>query len=639
MSTHAINVEQLASIDELHARLDTRAQTPGTLIQGRLGDGGETETAIILAAGRGFVPTEEVAALSKDTDYLFFVEDCENDRVQLSFHKAQRLGSWDWFTQLQKSGDSVQVTVLGHNRGGLVVDLMGVKATLGMLELEASLRADPDALVGQKLDVQVTSIREKKAQIQVSQRALTEGNRAERKAFTLANLEEGQVLDGEVRRLTNFGAFVDIGGVDGLLHVKDMRWKRVDHPRDVVNVGDVVQVKVLRFDLDSEKISLGTKQLLPDPWADAESRYRPQVEVSGHVVGLTEFGAFVMLDDGIEGLVHVSEMAWDQKVEKAADFLKKGQPVKAWVVRCDIERRRLGLTIKDPANNPWLKLKERLPIGDKLATRVTSVVDFGLFVELGEGLEGLVHVSDFTWGPSDSTPAELYSVGQEIDVMLLDVDVERGRANLGIKQLSDPADGGKFEVDAIVVGRVTNVQSYGVFVDLGYGKEGMIHVDTLGDDAAEALAQFQDGQSVSVKVMAIDEEDDRFSLSFVGTVEHAEVAADDAVSETPISDRIDETEEAVAVNEDAHDDAPATSQDVDKVPSAADDVVLEASPDATESSVEAGDEHAVIQDEVVASSDGTDSVQDEVEASADNTVAEAEAESPDTVTDSEKQPG
>ena len=295
----------------------------------------------------------------------------------------------------------------------------------------------------------------------MSQRALTEGNRAERKAFTLANLEEGQVLDGEVRRLTNFGAFVDIGGVDGLLHVKDMRW-RVDHPRDVVDVGDVVQVKVLRFDLDSEDLS-GTKQLLPDPWVDAESRYRPQVEVSGHVVGLTEFGAFVMLDDGIEGLVHVSEMAWDRKVEKASDFLAKGQPVKAWVVRCDIERRRLGLTIKDPANNPWLKLKERLPIGDKLTTRITSVVDFGLFVELGEGLEGLVHVSDFTWGPSESTPAELYSVGQEIDVMLLDVDVERGRANLGIKQLSDPADGAKFEVDAIVVGRVTNIQSLRCF--------------------------------------------------------------------------------------------------------------------------------------------------------------------------------
>ena len=196
-------------------------------------------------------------------------------------------------------------------------------------------------------------------------------------------------------------------------------------------------------------------------------------------------------------------------------FSRRVNQSRAWVVRCDIERRRLGLTIKDPANNPWLKLKERLPIGDKLTTRITSVVDLAFFVELGEGLEGLVHVSDFTWGPSESTPAELYSVGQEIDVMLLDVDVECGRANLGIKQLSDPADGAKFEVDAIVVGRVTNIQSYGVFVDLGYGKEGMIHVDTLGDDAGEALAgNSKLDQEVSltirptnVKVMAIDEED------------------------------------------------------------------------------------------------------------------------------------
>jgi small subunit ribosomal protein S1 len=377
------------------------------------------------------------------------------------------------------------------------------------------------------------TLREKKAQIIVSQRALTEGDREERKAATLLNLETGQVLEGEVRRLANFGAFVDIGGVDGLLHVKDMAWKRVDHPSDVVAVGDIIQVKVLRFDSDSEKIALGTKQLSPDPWSDAETRYRVGAEVTGDVVGLTDFGAFIMLSDGIEGLVHISEMSWTEKVKSPKDLLTRGKAATAWVLRCDIERRRLGLTLKNPADNPWSRVRERHPVGEKLTTKVTSTVEFGLFVELGDGLEGLVHVSDFSWGPQSKTPEELYSVGDEIEVMILDIDEERGRANLGIKQLKEDLTTellGKYEVGQVLTGAVTSIQSYGVFAELEPGLEGMIHLSALGSDVSDPNELVTMGQALSVTITAIDSEEGRISLSLTSDSEDSDAGAGDAAA-------------------------------------------------------------------------------------------------------------
>ncbi|MBV71950.1 MAG: hypothetical protein CMH52_11520 [Myxococcales bacterium] len=517
MNANSLPLDAYATIDQLYIAIEERTFQPGSLIKGTL-DGFDGELAKVkLTSRNGLVDKTEVDGLDTAAEHLFFVESEDSDGVRLSHHKALRLSLWNWLTACQKNGTPVTATIIGEARGGLTVEVHGVKATMSLMDLEPGSSRELSDLIGQTMDVRVTSIREKKAQIQVSQRALTEGDRAERKEFTLANLDVGQVVEGEVRRLATFGAFVDIGGVDGLLHVKDMQWKRVDHPRDFVEVGDLIKVKVLRFDSESEKIALGTKQLLPDPWTDAEDRYRAGKEVSGDVVGLTDFGAFVMLDDGIEGLVHVSEMSWTEKVARASDVLKKGQTVQAWVIRCDIERRRLGLTFKSPDENPWKKLKERHPIGDKIQTTVTSTVEFGLFVSLGEGLEGLVHISDFAWGPQTATPSELYSVGDAIEVMLLDVDEERGRANLGLKQLSDPAQSATFdelEIGSTLECGVNSVQSYGVFVELANGIEGMIHVSAFGDKLSDPVEELTIGQRILVDVLAIDESEARVSLAF-----------------------------------------------------------------------------------------------------------------------------
>ncbi|MEE2757497.1 MAG: S1 RNA-binding domain-containing protein [Myxococcota bacterium] len=613
MNANSSSLETYATIDQLYLAIEERTFQPGSLIKGAV-DGIDGEFAKIkLTSGSGLVPKAEVDGLDPANEHLFFVESQDAEGVRLSYHKALRLSLWNWLTACQKNGSAVSATIVGEARGGLAVEVHGVKATMSLMDLEPGSSRELSDLIGKTMDVRVTSIREKKAQIQVSQRALTEGDRSERKEFTLANLDVGQIVEGEVRRLANFGAFVDIGGVDGLLHVKDMQWKRVDHPRDFVSVGDLIKVKVLRFDSETEKIALGTKQLLPDPWSDAEERYRAGKEVNGDVVGLTDFGAFVMLDDGIEGLVHVSEMSWTEKIARSSDVLKKGQPVKAWVIRCDIERRRLGLTLKSPDENPWKKLKERHPIGDKIPTKVTSTVEFGLFVSLGDGLEGLVHISDFAWGPMTATPSELYSVGDDIEVMLLDVDEERGRANLGLKQLSDPAQSATFEdleIGATIECGVSSVQSYGVFVELENGIEGMIHVSAFGDKLSNPVDELVTGQRILADVTAIDKAEGRVSLAFndfLPTSSDADLSTPE-VSETESIEAETKSDDAAAVvdendgsvdPQEAQSEASAVpavelNEDAQKSDS---DSPLDVADEASAGPVESADEVAVIEAE------------------------------------------
>jgi|GEM_PF-868406 len=554
-STSPQDGQKTLTINEIAAQLESGSIRPGALIEGTLGEKEGDFFTVALDEATGRVPADEVADQEPGAVCIFFVEDVGDEQLQLSLHKAERLKIWNWLEEQRESGTAVSATVISESRGALAVEVHGLKALLAHRDLEAGTPRDISILRGQKLDVQITQVREKKAQIIVSQRALTEGTPEERKAATLAALEDGQVLEGEVRRLANFGAFVDIGGVDGLLHVKDMKWKRVNHPSDIVQVGDIIQVKVLSFTLDSEKISLGMKQLLPDPWSDAEQRYRTGRQVTGDVVGLTDFGAFIMLDDGIEGLVHISEMSWTQKVQKPNDILTPGDRVDAWVLRCDIERRRLGLTLKNPEDSPWVRIQERFPVGEKVSTTVTNVVDFGLFVELADGLEGLVHISDFSWTPLSETPQELYEVGQSIDVMVLDIDAERGRANLGIKQLQEDEVSTRileYSVGQVVDATVTGIQSYGVFAELTPGLEGMIHVSELSNDAEGAGAALSIDQMVRVEITAIDVDEKRISLRMASgdvditpteTVTDAASGASDASEAVASPEEVEEARE------------------------------------------------------------------------------------------------
>ena len=425
-----------ATIFDMYDALAQQEYRPGQLVSGSPGTSDGTWTAVDVAGGTGKVRSDELEGVSADETLQFFIEEVGPDALVLSYHKAARLHLWNWLEQKRSTGAAIEALVIGESRGDIVLETHGVKVLMAPRELDKERAGDLESLKGQTLQVRVVKLREKKAQIMVSERALTEGDPVIRKAATLDSLEEGQVVEGEVRRFANFGAFVDIGGIDGLLHVKDIQWKRVEHPSHVLSLGDVLDLKVLRFDRESEKIALGLKQMRPDPWEDAATRYPEGQAVTGDVVGLTEFGAFIMMNDGIEGLVHVSEMSWTEKVSRPGNVLARGQTVTAWVVRCEMDRRRLGLTLRDPAENPWRKVAESNPVGSTLSTTVTSVAEFGIFVDLGHGLEGLVHTSDFSWTPVNDAPSALFTIGQALDVMVLDVDLDRGQ-HLGIKQLED----------------------------------------------------------------------------------------------------------------------------------------------------------------------------------------------------------
>ncbi len=517
-----VDVETLLTLAELQARLETRAVTAGELVEGRIVAAvGETVT-VEVDGTRGVVPRDEFGeSPTPGTAIELYVDDPDAEPMLFSRHKAVRLALWRWLEELRRSGETVTATVISDRGGDLAVDVGGVKATLPRRELAPRRSRDTGDLLGEQLEVRVMRIREKKGQIIVSERAPVVADRAELKAQTLATLEPGQLVEGEVVRLVKFGAFVDIGGTDGLLHINDMSHRRLRHPSEVVDVGDVITVKVLRYDPDNEKISLGLKQTLPDPWTQAEERYPPGTKVTGQVVGLTKFGAFVMLPDGLEGLAHISEMAWGKQVQRPGDVVRKGQTVDAWVVRVDAAQQRLGLTLLDPADNPWLALAEKLPVGTRVQGEVARVADFGIFVNLDaeHGLDGLVHQNDFSWGPSKA-PKQLFKPGDPVEVMVLGIEADRGRATLGIKQLHEDLASElirNYSAGQTVEGRITSLQDFGAFIELEPGLEGLIPVSQLTEARVEHPEDvLQAGQTVKAAITRVDVVERKVSLTLIG---------------------------------------------------------------------------------------------------------------------------
>ena len=489
------------------------------------------------------------------TNALFMVEVMESESASLSLRKAELLSLWDWIQEQVASEAPVEATVLSETRGGFALNIRGLKALLADRDLTPGRSKKPQ--VGERLEVRVIQYRDRKNQLIVSERALTEGSLEERKAELLEDLEVGQVLTAEVRRFANFGAFVDLGGLDALLHVKDIAWKRLKHPDEALSLGEILTVQVLEFDRETEKVSVGLKQMSPDPWLSAHETYPPSKKVKGRVVGLTKFGAFIMLDDGLEGLVHVSEMSWTEKIQTPKDKVEVGLEVDCWVLRCETDRRRLGLTLKDPDNNPWLSIREKLPIGTEGDFKIVRVVDFGLFVELDGGLDGLVHVSDFSWAAFEGEPSDLYTAGETVRAIMLDIDEERGRANLGIKQLN--ADlmtelMKKYAEGQRVSLTITSIQSDGFYGSIEDGLEGFVSIDNVPEAHRARLDEvYEAEQVVTAEISVHDLQTKRIELvllqdaaqeAVVGEVslggqdatENAEdVTVDNEVEETVVS--------------------------------------------------------------------------------------------------------
>ena len=455
------------------------------------------------------------------------LESRENDTgmVVLSKEKADKMRIWDEISTACERDELVEGTIVGRVKGGLSVDI-GVKAFLPGSQVDLRPIRNLDKLIGEKFKFKVIKFNKKRGNIVLSRRVLLEKERETLKKDTLQKLKEGAILTGIVKNLTDYGAFIDLGGIDGLLHITDMSWGRVGHPSEMLNVGDELRVIVLKFDPATERVSLGLKQIQEDPWAHAADKYPPGTRVTGKVVSLTDYGAFIEMEPGVEGLVHISEMSWTKRVKHPSKVMAIGDQVNAVVLDVDAKAKRISLGMKQIEPNPWTLLEEQYPIGSVIRGQVRNVTDFGIFVGVQEGIDGLVHVSDISWTQRIKHPGDLYKKGDEVEAVVLNIDVENERFSLGIKQLHpDPWTElpTKYPIGSRVKGKVTKVADFGAFVEIEPGIEGLVHVSELRDERVENPRDVvKEGDELDVKVIDMDPHERKVALSVKAALHEGE---------------------------------------------------------------------------------------------------------------------
>jgi small subunit ribosomal protein S1 len=471
------------------------------------------------------------------------IEEIEDDsgRIVLSKEKADRLKIWDDISKAYEADQSVEGVILSRVKGGLAVDI-GVKAFLPGSQVDLRPVRNLESVIGERLSFKIIKFNKRRGNIVLSRRALLEKEREKLRETTLETLQEGQIVDGVIKNITDYGAFIDLGGIDGLLHVTDMSWGRVNHPSELFKVGDEIKVKVLRFDPESERVSLGLKHIQPDPWRDAAQRYPVARRISGKVVSLTDYGAFVELEPGIEGLVHVSEMSWTKRVKHPSKLVSVGDVVEGVVLDVDEHNRKISLGMKQIEPNPWSVIEEKYPIGTNVRGTVRNITNFGIFVGLEEGVDGLVHVSDISWTEQIKHPSEKFQKGDEVEAVVLKIDRENEKFSLGIKQLTaNPWDGikRKYAVGTEITGEITSVTEFGAFVRLEEGIEGLIYSSELSAEKVEKPADLVSaGQTVTALVTKVDPVDQKISLSVRALTDKEEratlkrIAAEQAASQT-----------------------------------------------------------------------------------------------------------
>ncbi len=448
-------------------------------------------------------------------DVLLERTEDRDGHIVLSREKAEKMKIWD---EVEKAYDDRKVVigrVIERIKGGLAVDI-GVRAFLPGSQVDVRPVRNLDALRGEELRMRVIKVNKKRGNIVLSRKVLLEEENAEKKKHTLATLEEGKVLRGVVKNITDYGAFIDLGGIDGLLHVTDMSWGRAAHPSDLFKVNDEVDVVVLKFDRETERVSLGYKQLHADPWTAVEERYAPAMRVSGKVVSLTDYGAFIELEPGVEGLIHVSEMSWSKRVKHPSKLLNVGDGVESMVLGVDPQARRISLGLKQIESNPWHQLADTYPIGSKLTGKVRNLTEFGAFVEVEEGIDGLIHISDMSWSKRLKHPSEVLKKGDEVEAMVLNVDPDNQRLSLGLKQLATDVWDEFFEnnkVGSVVEGKVVRITNFGAFVELAEGIEGLIHVSEFDDEHGKDKVELKVDEVTSMKIIKLSPSERKIGLS------------------------------------------------------------------------------------------------------------------------------
>ena len=436
--------------------------------------------------------------------------------VTLSMERAKKIKVWDQIRDIQNSDGTIQGKVIHRVKGGLSIDV-GLPAFLPGSQIDLQPIRDLDSLVGKVMELKILKYNKRRNNIIVSRRALLEEERVKHKAKTLSLIKEGSVLKGKVKNITDYGLFVDLGGIDGLLHITDMSWGRVSHPSTMHQRGDEITVKVISFDREKERVSLGIKQLKPDPWVEAPKKFAVGEKVIGRVVNITDYGAFIEIEEGVEGLIHISEMSWTKKVKHPSQIVSIGDTIEAVVLNLDTENKRVSLGIKQIKPNPWNVIEEKYPVGTIIEGRIKNITDFGLFIGIDEEIDGLVHISDISWTKKIKHPSELYKKSDEVQAKVLSIDKDSERFSLGIKQLTkDPWEEipEKFKPGTKVTGKVTNITDFGIFVELEEGIEGLIHSSEISKSKSKtSLGKFQIDDVIQTLVVNVSQEDKKIGLS------------------------------------------------------------------------------------------------------------------------------
>lgn len=519
--------EKEVSYDSLLAQYDSKFQNliEGEIIRGKVIK--IAENGVIVDVGHkseGIVRLHEFQgpdgkiSVKPGDEISVLLEDEENTDgyLSLSREKAERIRVWDEIETAYRDGSVLTGRVLEKVKGGLSVDI-GVRAFLPGSQVDIKPVRNLDHFVNQQVRVRILKLDQKKGNIVLSRKIVVEQELDQRRKEVTEALGTGNKVKGTVKNITEYGAFVDLGGIDGLIHITDMSWGRISHPSELFSVGDQLEVVVLSYDQENNRVSLGYKQSLPDPWMTAEDKYPVGSRVKGKVINLADYGAFVELEKGVEGLIHISEMSWSEKVKHPSRIVSVGDWVDAVVLSIDITGKRISLGLKQTEPNPWMVLKDKYPIGSVISGKVKNITDFGVFVEVEEGIHGLIHVSDLSWSKRPKDPSEYLKKGDRVEVKVLDVDPTKQRLSLGLKQMQPDIWSEFFRKHRIgdnVDGRIVNLTTYGAFVELEEGIEGLVHVSEMGTERIENPQDlFKTGDQVKAKIIKMDQNDKKIGLS------------------------------------------------------------------------------------------------------------------------------
>lgn len=501
---------------------DSSVMTPGSILKGRIVE--ITKDHVVVDVGlksEGLVPIEEFSDpsqvyLDAEVEVLLDQAEDDNGQIVLSREKAERLRQWEYILEHCEEGSIVKGRVLRKVKGGLMVDI-GMEAFLPGSQIDNKRIKNLDDYIGKTYEFKILKINIDRKNVVVSRRELLEAERISKKAEVLEHIQTGDIREGVVKNITDFGVFLDLDGIDGLLHITDMTWKRIKHPSEMVQLGQKLEVMILSVDKDKGRVALGLKQKGPNPWDQIEQRYPPGTRVRGKIVNLLPYGAFIEIEPGIEGLIHVSEMSWVKNITDPSEVVKKGDEVEAVVLSVQKEEGKISLGIKQTEHNPWDDVEKKYPVGHNVKAEIRTLTNYGAFVELEPGVEGLIHISDLSWIKKVSHPSEVLRKGDIVDAIILSVDKESKKITLGVKQLStNPWESIEktMPVGSLVKGKVTKITAFGAFVELDSGIEGLIHVTELSD---QAFGKVEDvvskGDEVTAKVIKLDPEHKKIALS------------------------------------------------------------------------------------------------------------------------------